>query len=69
MIPIFGNNVIISCCQEDISVRVLKTVLTLSAEVHSGHSQPSRVDLFVRKVSGSELKLLTIFAKSSVVDV
>ena len=43
-------------------------MLIQSAEVHSGNSQAPRVNLFVRKINGFKLTLLTILAKSSVVD-
>ena len=38
------------------------------AEPHSGPSQASKMDLFLRIVGSFELRLLTAFAKSSIVD-
>ena len=38
-------------------------------ETHSGPSQASKMELFARIVSNFKLMLITIFAKSSIVDV
>ena len=47
----------------------LGTMLHLSAEAHSGHSQAQKINLFARIVNSFILKLLTICVKRFIVDV
>ena len=54
--------------REFIKMMSLLTVLHPPAEAHSGTSQGSELDLFVRLVNGFKLTLLFIFCKSFVVD-
>ena len=58
---------LIKWCQGDISVWILRTVLYPPAAAHSD-SQASKVDLITRMVNCFKLMLLTVLAKSSIVD-
>ena len=52
----------------DFLCNVLRTVLYPLAEEFCGHSQASKLDLITRITNSSKLTLLTIFEKSSLVD-
>ena len=51
--------------QEGIPYKVLRTMMYSPAEVHSGPSQASRMDLFTKIVHAFKLKLPIIFEKNS----
>ena len=54
--------------REFIKMMSLLTVLHPAAEAHSGTSQGSELDLFVRLVNGFKLTFLFILCKSFVID-
>ena len=49
--------------QEDIPYKILRTTMYSPAEVHSGPSEASRMDLFTKIVNAFKLKLPIIFEK------
>ena len=49
--------------QEDIPYKILRTMMYSPAEVHSGPSEASRMDLFTKIVNAFKLKLPIIFEK------
>ena len=49
--------------QEDIPYKILRTMSYSPAEVHSGPSEASRMDLFTKIVNAFKLKLPVIFEK------
>ena len=64
-----SSDSIFTCCQGDISARILRAVLYPPAKVLFGPSQECNTDIFARTVKLFKLTLLTIFVKSSFVDV
>ena len=61
------NVAIFTCCQGDISVRILRTMQYPGAAAHTGLSQTYKMDVFARTVNSFKLKLLTVFAKSCII--
>ena len=51
-----------------IFVGILRAVMYQSEQVHSGPSQTFKINLFARIVNVFKLTLLTIFAKSTIMD-
>ena len=54
---------VIFAYQEDIPYKSLRTMMYSTAEVHSGPSEASRMDLFTKIVNAFKLKLPIIFEK------
>ena len=52
-----------------IFVGILRAVMYQSEQAHSGPSQTFKINLFARIVNVFKLTLLTIFAKSTIMDV
>ena len=49
--------------REDIPCKILRTMMYAPAEVHSGPSEASRMDLFTKIVNAFKLKLSITFEK------
>ena len=60
-------NDVIFTYQEYIPYNILRAMMYAPAEVHSGPSEASGMDLFVKIANGFKLKLPIIFAKKSIV--
>lgn len=58
------NDAIFTCCQGEISVWILRTVLHLPARAHFGPNQAPEIALFVRITDSFKLMLLTFFVKN-----
>ena len=56
-------NDVIFTYQEDIAYQILRTMMYSPAEVHSGPSEASRMDLFMKIVNAFKLKLPITFEK------
>ena len=56
-------NDVIFTYQEDIPYKILRAMMYSPAEVHSGPSEASRMDLFTKIVKAFKLKLPSIFEK------
>ena len=56
-------NDVIFTYQEDIPYKILRIMMYAPAEVHSGPSEASRMDLFTKIVNAFKLKLSIIFEK------
>lgn len=63
------RQLVFTCCQWDIFILILRTVLYPSAEEHSRRTQATKMDLFAIIVKGFILTLLTILVNTYVVDV
>ena len=61
---VYLNDVIFTY-QEYIPYNILRAMMYAPAEVYSGPSEASRMDLFAKIVNGFKLKLPIIFAKKS----
>ena len=58
-----------ACCQGDIAVLILRTVLYASAGPHSGPVKRQGLNVIREQLNNIMLTLLIIFVKSSVADV
>ena len=62
-------DVIFICCLGSVFVWILRTVLYPPVETNSGHSLTSKMDLIAKTDNKFKLMLITLSAKSSIVDV
>ena len=62
------NDAIFNYCLGDIFLRIFRAVMYSTTESHSELSQVSKIEHFARTNTGFKSTLLTIFAKSFMVD-